>query len=108
MDILGNSDSKKKKRLNTSGKDEAQNHPLFASLTVEELADPQAIVRAFNEAEKNELQVSSCQGQASTREYLLKGKGSVLFMNLATPKAGSKHELLLLFNESVSANIRSQ
>ena len=58
MDISGNSEAKKKKRLSAGGKDEAQNHPLFAALTPEELSDPQAIVRAFSEAEKNELQVS--------------------------------------------------
>lgn len=57
MDIGGCGDAKKKKRASNAGKDEVQNHPLFASLSPDELSDPQAIVRAFNEAESKELQV---------------------------------------------------
>ncbi len=57
MDIGGAGELKKKKRMSNSGKDEVQNHPLFADLTPKELSDPQAIVRAFNEAESRELQV---------------------------------------------------
>ena len=60
MDIGANGELKKKKRLSAAaGKDEIQNHPLFASLTPDELSDPQAIVRSFVEAERNELQVEA-------------------------------------------------
>ena len=57
MDIGGCADAKKKKRASNAGKDEIQNHPLFAALSPDELSDPQAIVRAFNDAESKELQV---------------------------------------------------
>ncbi len=54
-------EGKKKRRstaMSTAGKEEGMiAHPIFCHLTAKELSDPQNFVKAFKEAEKEELEV---------------------------------------------------